>query len=48
MAMEEEDLSASVIFLAILPGNGHVFFSTASNFAWVADALNLLYIASAN
>lgn len=27
MAMEEEDLSASVIFLAIFPGNGHVFLA---------------------
>ena len=27
MAMEEEDLSASVIFLGIFLGNGHVFFS---------------------
>ena len=32
MAMEEEDLSALVIFLAIFPGNGHVFFDTASNY----------------
>ena len=32
MAMEEEDLSALVIFLAIFPGNGHVFFGTASNY----------------
>ena len=33
MAMEEEDLSASVIFFGIFfPGNGHVFISTASNY----------------
>ena len=33
MAMEEEDLSAAVIFFGIFfPGNGHVFISTASNY----------------